>query len=77
VEEETGLACELGGEAGRTRYLDGRGREKEVRYFLMTAVGEPSAQNEVDGVRWVALGEAESLLTYSRDADLLRDVAGR
>jgi 8-oxo-dGTP diphosphatase len=72
VEEETGLQCELGEEVGRTSYVDGVGRDKEVRYFRMEGAGEPSAQNEVDEVRWVPLGEVASLLTYERDADLLR-----
>ena len=67
VEEETGLRCELGELVGSTRY-----GLKEVRYFSMTCAGEPQAQNEVDEVRWVALGEAAALLTYERDADLLR-----
>jgi 8-oxo-dGTP diphosphatase len=71
VEEEAGLQCELGAEVGRTHYIDHRGREKEVRYFLMTSDGEPFAQNEVDEVRWVPLGEAAGLLSYERDADLL------
>jgi 8-oxo-dGTP diphosphatase len=77
VEEETGLACELGAEAGRTRYRDGRGRDKEVRYFLMTARSEPSPRDEVDEVRWVPLRDAAALLTYRRDADLLRAIGGR
>jgi 8-oxo-dGTP diphosphatase len=67
VEEETGLRCELGDLLGSTRY-----GLKEVRYFSMTSSGEPSAQNEVDEVRWVPLAEAGALLTYERDADLLR-----
>jgi 8-oxo-dGTP pyrophosphatase MutT (NUDIX family) len=71
VEEETGLACELGEEAGRTRYVDAGGRSKEVRYFRMTGGGEPEARNEVDAVRWVPLDEAAGVLTYRRDADLL------
>jgi 8-oxo-dGTP diphosphatase len=71
VEEETGLACELGQEAGRTRYVDSHGRNKEVRYFRMTSDGEPRAQNEVDEIRWVALEEAGALLSYRRDTDLL------
>jgi 8-oxo-dGTP diphosphatase len=71
VEEETGLVCELGEEAGRTRYVDSRGRNKEVRYFRMTTAGEPRAQNEVDEVRWVPLPEAGATLSYARDADLL------
>ena len=71
VEEEAGLHCQLGPELGRTRYVDNRGRDKEVRYFLMTSDDEPVAQNEVDEVRWVPLDAAAELLSYSRDAELL------
>jgi 8-oxo-dGTP diphosphatase len=70
VEEETGLRCRLGGLAGSTRY-----GLKEVRYFRMTCDGEPCAQNEVDEVRWVPLGEAAALLTYERDVELLSRLA--
>jgi 8-oxo-dGTP diphosphatase len=72
VEEETGLECELGEEVGRTRYFDRRGRSKEVRYFRMSSLGEPEARNEVDEVRWVSLAEAEDLLSYERDRELVR-----
>jgi 8-oxo-dGTP diphosphatase len=76
VAEETGLVCELGAEAGRTRYVDARGRSKEVRYFHMTGGGEPKPRDgEVDEVRWTSLDEAAALLTYRRDADLLRGLA--
>jgi 8-oxo-dGTP diphosphatase len=71
VEEETGLACELGEEVGRTRYVDRSGRNKEVRYFAMTSDGEGTAQNEVDELRWVPLGDAAALLSYQRDTDLV------
>ncbi len=71
VEEETGLACELGEEVGRTFYRDSLGRDKEVRYFRMESGGEPVAQNEVDEVRWVPLSEARELLSYDRDRELV------
>jgi 8-oxo-dGTP diphosphatase len=71
VAEETGLRCELGPEVGRTYYLDSRGRAKEVRYFRMTADGEPQAQNEIDELRWVPLDDAPEVLSYERDAELL------
>ena len=71
VEEETGLDCHAGDEVGRTFYVDGRGRDKEVRYYRMEPSGEPVAQNEVDEVRWVPLDEAGGLLSYGHDADLL------
>jgi len=71
VEEETGLRCELGEEVARTHYVDGQGRDKEVRYYRMAAAGEPVAQNEVDEVRWVPLADAPGLLSYERDVDVL------
>ncbi len=70
VEEETGVACELDGYAGTTRY-DVAGGPKEVRYYLMTPAGEARAQNEVDEVRWVPVAEAAGLLTHDRDRLLL------
>jgi 8-oxo-dGTP diphosphatase len=72
LEEETGLRCELGAELGRTRYIDHRGRDKEVRYYLMTSDDEPVAQNEIDEVRWVALEDVAGVLSYERDAELLK-----
>ncbi len=38
VEEETGLVCELGDEVAAARYIDGKGRRKEVRYWVMHVV---------------------------------------
>jgi len=75
VAEETHLSCTLGPEAGRTHYRDSSGREKEVRYFLMTATGEPEPRNEVDEVRWVPLEEAPALLSYEHDAELVSRLA--
>jgi 8-oxo-dGTP pyrophosphatase MutT (NUDIX family) len=75
VEEETGLRCRLDREIAATRYHDGRGRPKTVRYWLMTPIGgRLEAANEVDEVRFVAFEEAKSVLTYQRDVDLLASV---
>jgi 8-oxo-dGTP pyrophosphatase MutT (NUDIX family) len=75
VEEETGLTCRLDGEIATTRYRDGRGRPKTVRYWLMTPIGgRLEAANEVDEARFVPLDEAKSVLTYQRDVDLLASV---
>ncbi|HEY4349395.1 MAG TPA: NUDIX hydrolase [Gaiellaceae bacterium] len=71
VEEETGLRCEPGEEVGRTYYVDGRGRDKEVRYFRMVADSEPFAQNEVDEIRWIPLEQAGDLLSYPHDRELV------
>ena len=75
VEEETGLRCRLGPELATTRYRDGRGRRKTVRYWLMTPVGgRLAAANEIDDARFVTLAEAGGLLTYERDRELLEHV---
>jgi 8-oxo-dGTP pyrophosphatase MutT (NUDIX family) len=71
VEEETGLVCAPGDEVGRTTYGVGDG-PKEVRFFRMSADGEPRAQNEVDEVRWVPLAEAADLLDYEGERELLK-----
>lgn len=72
VEEETGLHCRLERELATTRYLDGRGRPKTVRYWLMTPIaGRLAAANEVDGAAFVGVDEARALLTYARDRELV------
>jgi len=71
VEEETGLRCVPGEEVARSFYTDSSSRWKEVRYFRMEPDGEPTAQNEVDEVRWVPLAEVDRLLSYERDVDVL------
>jgi 8-oxo-dGTP diphosphatase len=73
VEEETGLRCELGEYVGSTHYPMAEGM-KEVRYYLMRSDGEARPQNEVDEVRWVTRADAEGLLSYDYDRDLLREV---
>jgi 8-oxo-dGTP diphosphatase len=76
VEEETGLRCELLAEAPATRYADARGRPKQVRWWVMRALsGEARpAPPEVDEVRWLPLDAAAALVTYERDAALLRGI---
>jgi 8-oxo-dGTP diphosphatase len=74
VREETGLDCALGDELATVRYVDGRGRPKRVRYWLMTVVGGntdiPNA--EVDDLRWLEPDDASTLLTYAHDQALAR-----
>lgn len=79
VEEETGIRCKLVGEVGCTSYLDRRGRNKVVCYWLMEPVGgrKFAAGPEVDQVRWVPVSEAMQLLTYDRDRQLLRSLPNR
>jgi len=81
VEEETGLTCKLRDKLGETAYVDAQGRDKAVDYWLMTVKkGDTSPKNfvandEVDGIGWFGLDEADKHLTYKRDRLLLQDNA--
>jgi 8-oxo-dGTP diphosphatase len=70
VEEETGLACELGEQVAVVEYEDAAGRPKRVRYFAMAPPAEVEAapQNEVDAVGWFTRERALETLSYGRDA---------
>ena len=75
VAEETGLGCELGEELPGTEYVDGHGRKKHVRYWLMRPVGgRLEFEHEVDRARWVSRDEARELLSYARDRGLLESI---
>ncbi len=76
VREETGLACELRRELPATEYVDGRGRPKRVRWWLMRPLGEGAFRpsREVDEIRWVEPPEAAALLSYERDVPLLEEL---
>ena len=75
VREETGLVCALEDELPSTSYHDSKGRPKRVRYWRLRVVGGTlSFDHEVDDGRWVSPDEAEALLTYGRDLEVLRAV---
>lgn len=77
VEEETGLRCRLRDHVGAVTYADRNGRPKVVRYWTMVPEsGSFRVTDEVDEVRWLTPAEAEELLTYPHDRDLLRTVTG-
>lgn len=72
TEEESGYRCILGEELRCTRYIDGKGRPKTVRYWQMTvAGGEFRPNSETDEVRWLGLHEARVLMSYERDMAVL------
>jgi 8-oxo-dGTP diphosphatase len=75
VEEETGLACELGDELSSTEYVDARGRPKRVRYWLMRPVGGLlEFRHEVDDGRWLTREGARRILSYERDRALVDEL---
>ena len=73
VAEETGLVCVLGRELSIvSRYIDRKGRPKQVRWWVMSVVsGTFVATDEVDEIRWLSIEEAGRLLSYDRDRDVL------
>jgi 8-oxo-dGTP diphosphatase len=76
VAEETGLRCEALAELTPSRYLDRKGRRKEVRWWLMRPLdGRFEPSDEVDELRWVPLEEAAELLDYEQDRELVESVA--
>jgi 8-oxo-dGTP diphosphatase len=70
VREETGLDCALGEPLGSTFY-ETDGEAKEVRFWRMTADGEPALSDEVDAVRFASIDEACALLSYDADRGVL------
>jgi 8-oxo-dGTP pyrophosphatase MutT (NUDIX family) len=81
VEEETGLRCRLGTDLGEVRYRDSKGRTKVVRYWVMEPVepvtSEFAPNREVDELRWCTPAEADRLLSYEHDRELLERLKGR
>lgn len=72
VREETGMTCELLRFIGHTEYVDRKGRQKTVAYWIMAATGGSFSPNqEVDELRWLTLDEASRLLSYARDQELI------
>jgi len=72
VKEETGYDCEVGPELPHVSYLDRKSRRKLVRYWLMEPLkGGFTSHDEVDELRWVTSDEADELLTYPHDKELV------
>ena len=76
VEEETGYVCALGDELTTVRYVDRRGRDKQVRFWRMRVIAEVAwaPNDEVDERRWIAPADAATLLTYEADRRLARSL---
>ena len=72
VREETGMTCDLLRFIGHTEYVDRKGRQKTVAYWIMAPTkGSFSPNAEVDELRWLPLEEGSRLLSYSRDQELI------
>jgi 8-oxo-dGTP pyrophosphatase MutT (NUDIX family) len=78
VEEETGYRARALEELERVSYLDRKSRRKLVRYWLMEPVdGQFEPHGEVDELRWVTGEEADRLLTYEHDKQIVHEALRR
>ena len=72
VEEETGFSCALRAPIAGVRYVDQKGRLKEVRYWHMAIeAGQFIPNDEVDRIEWMKPTEVDERLSYQRDRDVL------
>ena len=78
VEEETGYRCTLGEELTTVRYIDRKGRQKQVRFWKMQVTGEIdwAPNEEVDERLWISPSVAATLLSYEADRELVRSLGG-
>ncbi len=76
VFEETGYDCKLHKPSlPSLYYADGKGRSKEVRYWMMTAMsGEFEPNDEVDLIAWVRWDKVVDRLSYAKDREFFLDV---
>ena len=76
LEEESGWQGDLGAELEPSRYTDGQGRDKAVRWWeVWVRDRQPWEPNEeVDDLMWVPLSEVDSFLTHETDRRLAEEV---
>ena len=74
TEEETGIVARLGRRLPTSRYPIGE-RIKQVEYWAARPVASSAftPNSEVDEVIWLPAAEAEALLSYRHDIDLLHE----
>lgn len=82
VREETGLVAESLGELGEVRYFyrrDGRTVGKSVLFFLFRYVSGKTSDHdhEIEEVRWIDLREAQTILTYDGEREMVGRVLAR
>ncbi len=82
VREEAGIEAEIITKLGDVRYWyqrSGRSIPKQVSFFMMRYLGghTDDHDDEVEVARWVPLEEAERLLTFQGERDMVRAAIDR
>ncbi len=73
VLEETGWHCTLKDPLPTIGYVDHKGRDKSVYYWLMDPIeGLFEPNDEVDAIEWLTPSETAIRLTYGRDREVLQ-----
>ena len=71
VWEETGVRAEVLLPLYPTRYVNPKGVEREVHWFLMRGEGAPRLEEGMTGAGWFSPEEARALLAFPEDLGLL------
>ncbi len=71
VLEETGIRATVLFALFPTRYVNAKGVEREVHWFLMKGEGEPRLEAGMAGAGWFSPEEARALLAFPEDLRLL------
>ena len=77
VSEETGFDCEIASALCKAEYSftrGGRPVDKDVLWFLMRrrgGDGVPKTPEEILGKKWYPLGDAEKILAYKSDLEII------
>jgi 8-oxo-dGTP pyrophosphatase MutT (NUDIX family) len=77
VEEETGYRCQIVKPFDKVEYWfkrEGRLIKKSVTWFLMSALEKTGSHDtdEILDTRWVSMNEAETLVRYKSDKQILK-----
>lgn len=70
--EETGYRATLGRRLRTVRYPVAAGRKTVVYFSAVAGAGSFSPNGEVDELRWLSPDEAETILSYRADVDVVR-----
>jgi len=72
VAEEAGIEARVVVPIGETRYVNDRGEKRVISWFLMSGDGEVRLEKGLTGAGFFAVDEAERLLAFPQDLELLR-----
>ncbi len=76
VAEETGVRAEVLAPLGETVYVNDRGEERRISWFLMRGEGPVRLEEGLSGAGFFEVAEARRLLAFPEDLRLLEEALG-